>query len=318
MRDDLLNTLQPDEENLYAVDKDGDGIADTYILEHSIDMDGDGLTDTVITETFVDSDHDSQLDYDFLTVGIDTDDDGVVDHTVLLEDSDGDSFFDMIAEWDAGEDDMPDMEALELMETDAESYSEFDHFDSSDMDMDGIIGNPSEALDSWHMQSDNTCAVVSQEFVLENLLDREFDEEELRVIAEEHGWYDNGTSMDDMGRLLEYYGIDVEQSTGNTLDDLRNSLLEGNQIIVGLDADEIWSGRNEEMFGPGMDANHAVQIIGMDESDPDDIKVILNDSGVSNGQGVMVPADLFRDAWEDSGCFMIEASCDAVSGVCQG
>ncbi len=119
--------------------------------------------------------------------------------------------------------------------------------------------------------------------------------------------------MENVGRLLEYYGIDVEQSIGNTLDDLRNSLAESNQIIVGVDADEIWSGQNGEIFGPGMDANHAIQVIGMDESDPDDIKIIINDSGVANGQGVMVPADLFMDAWEDSGCFMVEASGDIMS-----
>lgn len=311
MLDDILNALQQNEENLHAMDMDGDGTADTYILEHSIDTDGDGLVDTVLTETFTDFDHDSQLDYYSITAETDTDGDGVVDHTVFLEDSDGDSFFDSIAEWDAGEDGIPDMET-----SDAEVYNEFGHFNP--LDMDGIIGNPSEALDSWHMQADNTCAIVSQEFILENLLDREFDEGELRAIAEEHGWYDNGTSMEDVGRLLEYYGIDVEQSTGNTLDDLRNSLLEEKQIIVGLDADEIWSGQNEEMFGPGMDANHAVQVIGIDESNPDDIRIILNDSGVSNGQGVMVPADLFMDAWEDSGCFMVEASCDAALRVYQG
>lgn len=311
MFDDLLNALEPDEENLYALDTDGDGIADTFIMEHGIDTDGDGLADTVVTETFVDFDHDSQPDYYSITAETDIDGDGLVDHTVFLEDTDGDSLFDTMAEWDAGEGGMPDMEASELLETsDAGAYSEFDHFALTDAGMDGIIGSPSESLDSWHVQSGNTCAVVSQEFVLENLFNREFDEGELRTIAEEHGWYDNGTSMEDVGRLLEYYGANVERSTGNTLEDLRNSLLEENQIIVGLDADEIWSGQNEEMFGPGMDANHAVQVIGMDESNPDDVKVIINDSGVTNGQGVMVPAELFVDAWEDSGCFMVEASCN--------
>lgn len=312
------STLTPNESPLYAIDTDGDGIPDTFIAEHSLDTNEDGLTDTIITETFTDLNQDSQPDYYSITIESDTDGDGFMDHTLLLEDSDGDSAFDIITEWDAGEDGMWDIGTLEMTEsTDAGAYNEYDHFSPFDADRYGIIGNPSESLDSWHVQSDNTCAVVSQEFVLENLLDREFNEKELTEIAEAHGWYDNGTSMNDVGKLLEYYGIDVEQSMGNTLYDLRNSLQEGKQIIVGVDADEMWSGQNEEMFGPGMDANHAIQVIGIDESNPHDVKVIINDSGVTNGQGVMVPADSFIDAWEDSGCFMVEASCPMTLGAHQ-
>lgn len=316
MTNDFLDLLgAASEGNLYSADTDGDGIDDTFIMEHCLDTDEDGLADTVITETFVDLDHDSQPDYYSLTEESDTDGDGLIDHTVFLEDSDGDSVFDTMAEWDGGMDDIWDAGESEIMEVaDADAYNEYAHFDDPS-DMDGIIGNPGESLDSWHVQTDNTCAVVSQEFVLENLLDREFDEGELREIAEENGWYDNGTSMEDVGKLLEYYGLDVEQSMGNTLNDLRDSLAEGNQIIVGVDADEIWSGQNEEMFGPGMDANHAIQVIGIDESNPDDIKVIINDSGVANGQGVMVPADSFIDAWEDSGCFMVEASSSMLEDI---
>ena len=313
MFDDFFNALQPGEENLITADTNDDGIVDTFIVEHGFDTNGDGMTDTVFTETFMDLNHDSQPDYYSITEETDTNGDGLIDHTVFLEDTNSDSVFNTVAAWNTVEDGMLDIES-----TNAEAYSEFGHFDPTDMDMDGIIGNPTESLDSWHVQSENTCAVVSQLFILENLLDREFDEGELREIAEEHGWYDNGTRMEDVGKLLEYYGVDVEQSTGNTLDDLRSSLQENNQIIVGLDADEIWSGQNEEMFGPGMDANHAVQVIGIDESNPDDVKVIINDSGVTNGQGVMVPADLFMDAWEDSGCFMVEASCGTILGAHQG
>ena len=164
-----------------------------------------------------------------------------------------------------------------------------------------------DAMESWHVQSGNTCAVVSQEFALESIFDREFDEDELRELAEDNGWYNNGTSMEDVGKIMEYYGANVEQSIGNSLDDLKESLAQGNQVIVGVDADELWSGQNEEMFGPGMDADHAIQVIGFDESDMANPMVIINDSGVANGQGVMVPAEEFLDAWEDSGCFMVEA-----------
>ena len=51
--------------------------------------------------------------------------------------------------------------------------------------------------------------------------------------------------------------------------------------------------------------NHAVQVIGIDYSNPDEPMVILNDSGTPDGCGEMVPLDTFLDAWEDGNCQMI-------------
>lgn len=73
-----------------------------------------------------------------------------------------------------------------------------------DTDGDGIIGNPGSAMESWHPQTGNTCAAVSQEFAIEGILGQEFVEGDLREIAEDNGWYDNGTSMEDVGKILEY------------------------------------------------------------------------------------------------------------------
>ncbi len=240
---------------------------------------------------------------------METDDEGVIDHVVIEEDVNVDLEFDAVTEME----DLNETGVLENMETvtfelaPAEAYNEYEHFDPAESDGSGIVGNPEAALDSWHTQSGNTCAVVSQEGILESIFGQEFDEDELRELAEDHGWYNNGTSAEDVGQLLEYYGIHTEHSYGNSIDDLRNSLENGNQIIVMVDADELWSGENEEMFGPGMDMDHAVRVIGIDESDPENPMVIINDSGVANGQGVMIPLDNFKDSWEDSGCSMVEA-----------
>ena len=76
---------------------------------------------------------------------------------------------------------------------------------------------------------------------------------------------------------------------------------------MGIDADEMWEGGSDDFYGPGMGANHAIQVIGVDHTDPENPMVIINDSGVANGQCVSVPADLFMDAWEDSDNFMVTA-----------
>lgn len=291
----------------YAEDTDGDGMEDTFSAQHYVDTDGDGIADTVITETLVDSDNDSHPDYYSVTEETDLDGDGVADVITFSEDTNGDLIFDSVTQWENQGGSWEQVYSEVMEPTGAEAYEAYGHFGPEGSDGDGIIGDPGSAMESWHPQSGNTCAVVSQEFALEGIFGQEFDEDDLREIAEDNGWYDNGTSMEDVGKILEYYGANVAQSTGNSLDDLKDSLADGNQIIVGVDADELWSGQNEEMFGPGMDANHAIQVIGFDESDPANPMVIINDSGVANGQGVMVPAEEFMDAWEDSGCFMVEA-----------
>ena len=40
--------------------------------------------------------------------------------------------------------------------------------------------------------------------------------------------------------------------------------------------------------------------------DPDNVMVIVNDSGAPEGCGIAIPAETFMDAWEDSSCYMIE------------
>ena len=113
--------------------------------------------------------------------------------------------------------------------------------------------------------------------------------------------------MDDVGNILEHMGRDVERSQGNSIDDIAQCLQDGGQVIVAVDSSELWEGVNDDNFGPGMQADHAVQVIGIDYTDPDEPMVILNDPGASNGGGAQVPLDEFMDAWEDSGCYMVEA-----------
>ena len=285
-------------EILDAIDTDDDGMPDLLV----VDSDGDGIEDMF----FSDDDGDGELD----SVIADFNDDGEEEIMEFEEDSfasyDSDDFDDDDSEFEDDYYDLvPDESENNPDAVPADIYEDYGHIEPGETE--GIVGDISDAYDSWHSQTGNTCAVCSQEFVLEDILGREFSEDELTEIAESNGWFDDGTPMDDIGNLLEYYGIQTERSEGNTIEDLRDSLEDGNKIIVALDADELWSGQNSEWFGPGMDANHAVQVVGIDERDPDDIRVIINDSGAANGNCVSVPADAFKDAWEDSNCLMVEA-----------
>ena len=181
----------------------------------------------------------------------------------------------------------------------------------------GVVGDVGDQMEHWEYQGDtNECAIFSQMFALEELTGKHYDSEELVEVAEENGWFHNGTTQDDVGNILEFYGMDVDKSTGGTVDDIEAALGDGKQVIVALDSGEVWEQDGSDMETlledftgmPGSDADHAVQVIGIDRSDPDNPMVILNDSGHPGGKGEMVALDVFQGAWEDSGNFMVVAS----------
>ena len=165
-----------------------------------------------------------------------------------------------------------------------------------------------EATEEWHVQEgDNSCAVCTQQFIINEFLDMDVTEEELCVIAESNGWDDpaTGTAPSDVGNLLEHFGIDTQTNYEGDISDIKNTLDQGGRVIVAVDSMALWT----EGFGtyPLYGADHAVEVIGIDDSDPLNVKVILNDSGVENGCGREVPYLEFMEAWAPSGGFMVSA-----------
>lgn len=277
--------------DLKMTDTNGDGKYDTS----EQDTNGDGRPDTYWMDTDGDGKDDLKMS--------DLDGDGVMD--VALRDTDADQIFDAVVHlhdlnadgvWNPGE---------PLLVGPASTYETFDPQNSAH-----VVGNPAETMESWHTQESGTsCAVVCQEFLLEHVTGRDFQEGVLRDLAEREGWYNpnGGTVMGDVGKLLEEMGLRVERSDGNGVEDLQRCLENGGGVIAVVDSSELWTGENDDMLFPGMQADHAVEVIGLDRSDPEHPMVILNDSGVANGGGAMVPLDVFMDAWEDSNFYMVEA-----------
>lgn len=300
---------------LMGFDTDGDGTADQIFGE--FDMDNDGISDGFFSVSDIAQEGGSGLVH--IEAGMDLDGDGEIDVLScaeldslgadngvisIISDSDGDHIWEAEQTFLVQDGNVVMMDSGELGESDA-----YEAFNPSEADMSRVVGDPVAYMDNWHPQETIfSCAVAAQEFVIEELLGIEVDEAELRRIAVENGWLSEaGTPGMDIGRLMEYMGLNVQVSLNNTFEGLCNSLARGVHPVVFVDADELWNGENEEIYLPGRDANHAVQVIGVDFNDPDSPMVILNDSGVANGCGAMIPADLFVGAWEDSECFMAEA-----------
>ena len=272
-------------------------------LDVTIDEDDDLLDDDDDDDLFDDDDDDDLFDDDDDDDLLDDDDDDD-----LLDDDDDDDLLDDDDDFLNADLDSDDDILASPDHSQAGAAVSYVNFEPTSVDMKDVVGNVVEDMANWHVQEGNTCAVCAQEFVLEGLTGNEFDMNELRELAEENGWYNiNGTPGNCVGNLLEHYGLDVERGYGISVQDMQNCLENGGKVIVGVDADELWSGQNEEWFFPGRDVDHAVQLVGFDHSDPDNPMVILNDSGVANGCGATVPLDVFNDAYEDSGRFAVMA-----------
>lgn len=178
---------------------------------------------------------------------------------------------------------------------------------------DTIHGQPAENISfdpNVYQFYDDTCAIQSQHLILQQF-GVDVTQEELIAIAKDNGWYAEGygTPMNMVGKLLDYYGIDVKGSEGNNIFNLSNELAQGHQIIVGVDADELIN--PNKSFGHdfffGETPNHALVVVGIDTSDPSDVQVIVTDPGTGNRQ-MAYPADEFIDAWKDSNCFMVSTN----------
>jgi hypothetical protein len=164
--------------------------------------------------------------------------------------------------------------------------------------------------DVWHMQQyPDTCAIVCQEYIL-----KEFDimvtEDELRDIAIENGYYypGAGTTLSDVGNLLEHYKVEIDMSYKSDILDVIEKLSNGQKVIVALDSNEIWPDKEIDQMDDAwgcLEPNHAVVVTGYDFNNPDDQKIFLNDPGHSLGKNFEVSLKDFRNAWDDSNNLMV-------------
>ena len=171
------------------------------------------------------------------------------------------------------------------------------------IETDGGMFNP-----SVFQGNDNSCAIHSQYHVLKDY-GYTGTVEDLKAEAEANGWYDpaTGTSPENVGKLLEAHGVPCNVYVNANEYNLISELAQGKRVIVGLDSGEIWEGEGvlqdfwEKITGGG--ADHAVVVSGINTADPDNIKVVLTDSGAGHA-AIEYPLDQFMDAWKDGECTM--------------
>lgn len=291
-----------------AFDTDANGIFDAFTM--TMDADGDGFDDTLL-------------------VGRDYDQDGTADNVKVFQDTNGTGDFDTVinihndnsdpnvayryeVDVDFNGDHQPDQHYEDVIPADSPylNHGYADYFSLGSAQADGrfdpdtpseyVAGTPAEDMEVWECQGHtNRCALFAQKFAIEQLTGQDIDIEEFAAIAKENGWFteQGGTNGLNMDKMLQYYGIDHDVTYDADMQDLETALRNGEKVIVSVDSDQIWYGTDNDIFSPGTSSDHALQVIGIDYSDPDAPMVILNDSGSPAGCGEMVPLETFEAAW---------------------
>ena len=310
-------------------DTNGDGMIDTIVDQ--VDTNNSGMADMVITQQDTTGDGNMNL----VTKANDYDQDGQIDNVKIYSDYNADGRHEEVTKiYDSDGDGIMDKADVftegtgwgghtshstyafnpstgELIPSMASNfsfggtyYTELDNFDPSSVsDYDLISGEPQSSIDYWEFQGDtNRCALYSQKFVIEEFTGQEIDIEQFAEEAARNGWFteEGGTTYLNMSQMLDHYGIENEMKFHQSIEDIEECLNNGGRVIVSLDADQTWYGNNHDIFSPEDSSNHAVEVIGIDRTDPNNPMVILNDSGSPKGKGEMIPMDVFQEAW-DSG-----------------
>lgn len=177
------------------------------------------------------------------------------------------------------------------------------------------IGDPVSHTHDWELQiEDDNCAVAA-EVSLINHFGFDISQAEANMISAENGWYHpggGGTAPDNIGNMMDMFGIDNHTCYNASVQDLAAELAAGHGVIVGINNDDLYNNNSLEnilydVIGHDnpydMPANHAVVVTGIDMSDPSNPMVVLNDPGIPNGAGAPFPLDAFMDAWENSNCY---------------
>jgi hypothetical protein len=177
---------------------------------------------------------------------------------------------------------------------------------------DPTIGTPEP--DSHHFPGQqhypDTCAIRCQEFIIRQFTGAHLPESYYVEEAKANHWYHEGagTSMQNVGKLLEFHSIPVHRYAQANILNLTAELAQGHKVIIGVEADDLWRQHPmlteiRHLFGFSA-ADHAVVVSGIDTSDPNHYKVIVSDPGTGEA-AARYPMDQFITAWKESHFYMV-------------
>lgn len=174
-----------------------------------------------------------------------------------------------------------------------------------------LVGDPEGDKDYWHLQETKfNCAAVQQQGILEAFSGKDFSQVDLTAQAIEHHLMSRGegTSLPNIGKLLNYYGIETHSRSHASIGDLLAELSQKHKIIVGVHGDtpdhslaSILGTSSPDKYG------HALWVTGLDVDvdHPDDTLITVNDSSDPHGAGKVYSLNKFKEMWGGTDFFYV-------------
>lgn len=197
------------------------------------------------------------------------------------------------------------METIELLEEGVElehikaPKSEFIFLE----DTERVYGRIEKDSECWECQvGKNSSDVCCQKYVAEQLLETHFNESEFADIARKNGWYhsEKGTACSDIGNILEQFNIKTEREENISISDLCIMLDNGEKVICLVNDSVLQCPELSEfsMFYP----NQAIEVIGIDGSDKENMQVIVNDPKSASAKTIFAAETFFKAMGKNNFC----------------
>ena len=162
-----------------------------------------------------------------------------------------------------------------------------------------VVGAPVERAKLVHAQTGPTCAVVSQQQILQAYgvikpVDPKKEEVRLRDLAASKGYYANGTPSKFEGNILLDQGMIISKHANASDAQLDRAVLTGKILLVTVDAGRLW---DNALYNGG---SHAIVVTGARVSRLDGrvTGYYINDSGSAPmSAGRYLPAEKFLKAF---------------------
>ena len=152
----------------------------------------------------------------------------------------------------------------------------------------------------------NRCAIMCELYILSRHgIERSISDWEKQ--SQQQGWLkEGGTPIHNIGRLLEQECFSTSRTFHNSLQDLETAI-KSYDVIAVVDGKELTTDvealnreKSEDDF-IGSNPNHAIVV------------TAISDGRVSyynpeTGKEHSIPEELFKDAWDDSSCYMVKVS----------
>jgi hypothetical protein len=159
----------------------------------------------------------------------------------------------------------------------------------------GVFGASSESnLTSLAPTSYGAHSLEAEISIIHAMTGIEVSTEELLKEAIARGWYNEGILPEHLGKALSLYDIAYHINENGTTADIMRELVYGRKMIVALDMSKFLS-NDIRFLGTGIanvketisdmlgmrTCDQAVWITDVDSSDPNDIKIVINDTTVA-------------------------------------